>query len=715
MMTRTGSLRAFAVAALACCSAAGCAEDEGKVWACVLPEGDPLPDGGVAELDGARQIGCWEDFVKLSAEPMSAAISGGRSTKTLIDQQDPKNPDALYFQNTEIYPIHWNYAVKFLSVENGLPPVGQMSEFNNEYYSPQRRFLLGALSYYQEPDVWVYEIASYDTASAAMIEKAFNIIKANIYVGDRLYFHPIGEAVEIEAAKLPPSVPVITTDELFAGITYQPLNLGMSMGKLRFYRMEDLETSYLSFRDIAVLDKVPIDISVCLGIITQEFQTPLSHVNVLSQNRGTPNMGLKGAWDNEALRALEDKWVKLTVDDFDWSIEEVTEEEADAWWEEHQPEPLGTPGLDLTVTELLDVEEVLGPVTPETVGAALDVAIPAFGGKASHYSAFPSIRDEGDLDQDGDTAEGIPYPPAFAVPIVYYWNHMADNGLQERVNFILDEDNDEDPEYIHFWNDAAYRDEWLAELRQEIRDAPVDLAFAKKLIDKIDSKYLPGTPLRFRSSTNAEDLDGFTGAGLYESNTGDSDNPEDNIFDAVRATWSAVWRFRAFEEREYRSIDHSQVGMALLVHRSFPDEEANGVAITANIFDTSGMEPGHYINVQKNGFSVVLPDPDLTSDQLVIYYGNPGQPIVYLGHSSLVPDGETVLTREQVLELSFRLRLIHDFFLVEYGPEEAGDFYGMDTEFKFETEPEWVTADNPLGLVLKQARPYPGWNTTGGE
>ena len=28
-------------------------------------------------------------------------------------------------------------------------------------------------------------------------------------------------------------------------------------------------------------------------MITEEFQTPLSHVNVLAQNRGTPNMGLR--------------------------------------------------------------------------------------------------------------------------------------------------------------------------------------------------------------------------------------------------------------------------------------------------------------------------------------------------------------------------------------------------------------------------------------
>ena len=39
---------------------------------------------------------------------------------------------------------------------------------------------------------------------------------------------------------------------------------------------EALETSYVDFREIVVLDAVPNDISVVSGIITEEFSTPLS-------------------------------------------------------------------------------------------------------------------------------------------------------------------------------------------------------------------------------------------------------------------------------------------------------------------------------------------------------------------------------------------------------------------------------------------------------
>ena len=315
-----GTASRISLAALAVLAAlAGACGDDGKHWSCVI---------ATDSAEYSQQIGCYDDYLKLAAAPTTESLSGARSTKTVIDTADG---DALYFQNSEMYPIHYDFASTHLS-GNGLPYITSLSEFNaTEYYSPQRRFLLGALSYYEEPDVWAYEISPYDNATADMIAKAYRIIRKNVYVGGRLYFHPTSEAVATEAEELPKSVPVITTDELYDGIDYQPLNLGTAMGQLRFYRAADLGSSYLSFRDIAVLDEAPNDISACSGVITEEFQTPLSHVNVLSQNRGTPNMGLKGAFEREDLRALEGKWVEFTVGAYDWSVVEVTQEQADAW------------------------------------------------------------------------------------------------------------------------------------------------------------------------------------------------------------------------------------------------------------------------------------------------------------------------------------------------------------------------------------------------
>jgi hypothetical protein len=645
----------------------------GKVWECQSEPG--------ADPDFLPVLGCQADFEAVAADPLDASIPGAKSAKTVVDQADA---DTLYFQDSEKYQIHWDFCSKFLSGQ-GKPVVPPLGQFNQtEYYSPDRRFLLGAITFYEEPGVWVYEISPYDTADALMIGKAYALIADNAFFGEDLYFHPTSQTIEQEAKKLPPSVKIITTNELFAGITYQPLNLGTSYGTLQVMTSDELETEYVTFRDIVVLDRVPNDISVVAGIITGEFQTPLSHINVLSQNRGTPNMALIGADTNQKFKDLEGKWVKFTVGAFEWSVDETTKEEADAWWEDNKPGEVTIPNLDLSVQELVDTEDILD-LENLSLGAALKKAIPAFGGKASNYGGLVHIGPK------------VPHPKAFAIPVYFYRKFMEDNGFDVWV-----EDMVADP---LFQSSPQERDARLEALRDAIEKAPVDPVFEQMLLDKLNTDF-PGTRMRFRSSTNAEDLDGFTGAGLYTSKSGDPNDPTSPVMDAVRTVWSSIWYFRAFEERSYRSIDHLAVGMALLVHPSYPSEHSNGVALTANIFDTTGLEPGFYVNVQAGGASVVKPEFGTTTDQFIYQYYSPGQPIVFLSHSNMIAAGQTVLTPSQTYQLGQALDAIHKYFMPAYGPS-AGDptkFYAMDVEFKFDWDDEGVPT-----LAVKQARPHPGW------
>jgi hypothetical protein len=659
------SVMVVAAGLLAACEKGG----PGKPGGCTLDASDTDPDF-------VAQVGCRSDYDAVASVPLVASIPGASSVKTVIDQLDGNR---LYFQNSRRYPIHWNFAFTHCS-GGDLPIVPQLSLFNQtEYYSPDRRFLLAALDFYAGPGIWAYEIAPYDTSSAEMILAGFRIVRDHLWVGGELRFHPTSDNVAREAAKLPPEVPIVTTDELFAGTDYQPLNLGTAMGQLRFFSEEQLATSskYLSFRDIAVLEAVPNDLSVCSGTLSSEFQTPLSHINVLAQNRGTPNMGLRGAWDDEALHALEDHWVELRVGAEDWSIRKVTQAEADAWWDAHRPPAVVVPTADLSVTEITDIEDVLD-LPALGLADALAKAIPAFGGKASHYAGFPHI-----------TSFPIPYPKAFVVPIYHYDRFMTQNGFDLRVEALL-----QDPD---FQSDPAVRETELLALRADMEAAPIDPAIEAALIAKLRADF-PGQRVKIRSSTNCEDLGGFTGAGLYESASADPDDPTRPVADAMRLVWSSVWRFKAFEERAYRSISHREVGLALLVNTAFPDEDANGVAITANIFDTMGVEPGFYVNGQVGGTSVVLPPPGVTSDQFLYHRDMPGQPIVFLAHSNLIPQGTTVLTRAQTENLGMALQAIHSFFDPVYGPNTPDHFFAMDVEWKFDQG----------ALVIKQARPYPG-------
>lgn len=624
---------------------------------------------GVGEKpDSVPTFGCPADWLTMASRPLDGSISGARSSKSVIDQADD---NTLYLLNAEKYPIHFDFCAEHLS-GHGLPPVGDTSTFSStEYYSPSRRFLLGALTHYEGPDVWAYEIAPYDTASAEMVSTAYDLLAAATWFGDRLVFHPTSENVERLVPDLPASVKVVTTDEIYAGITYIPLNLGEAVGQLRFLAVDDLENekAFVTPRDIVVLDRVPNDISTVAGIITDGLQTPLSHVNVLSQNRGTPNMVLIGSTADATLLALEGKQVRLTVQAFEYTIVETTQAEADAWWEKHKPAQVAIPAIDDTVTDLRDIHEV-----------DLD-SIPAFGAKAAGYGVLSNIGDK------------VPIQAAFAVPVHYYRGFAEANGIDDQVKALL-----ADPAFVA---DIAVRDQKLGELRDVVEAGALDPDFVAAVKARI-AEVCPGGPTRFRSSTNAEDLEGFTGAGLYESKTGDVSDPDKSVEDAIRKVYASLWNLRAFEERSWRGIDHLGVAMALLVHRSFPDEEAQGVALTANLFDA--VQPAFYINVQKGDTSVVQPPAGVTTDQFLYYFLYPGQPMTFFAHSNLIDPGTTVLTNAQAYKLGQSLQAIHQAFAPFY--QKVGQFYAMDVEFKFDDQD---TGGEPT-LFIKQARPHPGWS-----
>ena len=103
--------------------------------------------------------------------------------------------------------------------------------------------------------------------------------------------------------------------------------------------------------------------------------------------------------------------------------------------------------------------------------------------------------------------------------------------------------------------------------------------------------------IRFRSSTNVEDSEVFSGAGLYDSfsgcladdTDGDTAGPshcdpdrrkERGVFRAIKKVYASFYNENAFIERLRHEVEESAVGMAILAHHAFPDEIelANGVA-----------------------------------------------------------------------------------------------------------------------------------------
>ncbi len=668
-------LLVIAALALAACTSRTNDTDAGRVWACTNDAGDP---------DALDDLGCESDFTALASIPVSASIPGARSTKVVLDQADSNH---LHFQNSVRYQVHYAYVSTHLS-GGALPLVGSLAEFNTtEYFSPDRRFVLAAVSYYEGPKVFALEFSPYDTASAAMMQTMYEAVQAHAYFGAQLVLHPTSAANAVEAAKLPSSVKVMTTDELYAGIDYQPLTLATGVGRLRFTTAAALELSPPSNQDLLVLDEAPNDISVVQGLVTETFQTPLSHINVLSANRGTPNMGLKKALTNATLRALDGKLVKLTVDALEWSAVEVTQEEAEEFWATHKPDPVTLPALNLDTDAIVNVEDCTpDPTDGGSLRDAIKESVRAYGGKAAQYSILRRIGDD------------VPIKPAFVIPVKHYDNFMKDNGLDAMIQGFLDD--------ASFRTDSTVRVQKLNQLYAAIMAGTIRQELIDEIIARAAVAPYSGKKLRFRTSTNSEDLDGFPCAGCYESHTGDPADQE-ALRQAIRETYASAWSFRTFEERSYYGIDHFSVGMALMVHTNYPDEEANGVAVTSNPYDPAGLDPALYVNVQTGGDAeVVAPPPGVKSDEFLYYFSQPNQPITFLTHSNLIAPNTTVLSVTQTYALGKALSAIHDRFSAAYGPA-AGNlgWYAMDVEFKFDDDDD---PTQPPTLFIKQARPYPG-------
>jgi len=245
-------------------------------------------------------------------------------------------------------------------------------------------------------------------------------------------------------------------------------------------------------------------------------------------------------------------------------------------------------------------------------------------------------------------------------------------------------------------------DKTLKSLRDSIVATPLDKDLLRKVMDKMKAAN-DYTDFRFRSSTNAEDIPGFTGAGLYTSKTGSLVSPDKSVDHAIKKVWASLWTLRAFEERMDAHIDQSNLAMGILVHRAFGTEEVNGVAITRNLYREG--YPAFTVNIQQGESSVVLPENQATPEQILIKYGDLDTNsddfnVEYISHSSL-NDFQPILSREELRVLATYLYAIKKRFYYAAGGAVLGpDFYdfAMDIEFKLDR--------GSRKIYVKQAREY---------
>ena len=484
---------------------------------------------------------------------------------------------------------------------------------------------------------------------------------------------------------------------------YEAYTVGQTYGILRLLTLNELEemaqAGRLSLQEIVVIDRVPTDLeSIVAAIVTGDRQGELSHLNIRTARRGTPNAYLKNS--HAALTPYADQLIRLSVTRTGYYVEtDVSQEEAEAWWAQQRPPTVTVRLPDVTYSQVDDLA---------TIGAnEVDYsATTRVGGKAANLARLYTF-----LPTEHQVA-------ALAIPFKAYDRFMRENRLLDRrFDPPVSRTYAEYVAILH--NDPAFRTnpelraERLDDLRDEMRDnGLVSPDLVAEVGARIDEIFGQGVMVRFRSSSNAEDGLEFNGAGLYDStsvcvlDTFDNDRRGPSHCDAsqpkertiergLKKVWASLWNFRAWEERAYYGINHLDVSMAVLVTPAFPNERANGVAFTG---DPAAQSRDYLINVQDGDVSVVLPDPGVVPerDQLIVSNGQVTG-IRRLRPSSLMPTGTWVMSDNELLTLGNVLLLADNEFPIDVGPYQREDIL-LDLEFKIRRE------DN--GLIIKQIRPF---------
>lgn len=622
---------------------------------------EPGPDVGppaLPRLAAAHDIPDTTTWSQLAARPSTSTVARTEVVKFLLDTQHDRT---IWFIDTDHWEIHYDFAVERLGIASGWRA---HNEFNTrEYRRPERRFEMGSLVHYVDADLWAFEMVAGDNLSGERVARLFEEVRGRVFFGDRLRFRPLSPQHEQTLRTIPGRLPLVSADEVFRGVRYQPLTQGEAFGTLRIVR-GPLDLASVRPDQILVLDQLPDEIPVVSGVVSAQLQAPLGHIAILCATRGTPNMGLREASTNAALVGFEGQLVRLAVGPQDWSVRAATREEAEQSWAARRPAQPLTPPFDANEQRLRQVCDLrLDDV--RTVGA-----------KAAQLGEVCGL------------GARVRTPGGFTVPFHHYLQHLARNGLDAELRAILDD--------ATLAQDTHARDARLRTLREHIQAAPVDAALLRRVRQRM-SETGRGRRFIFRSSTNAEDLPGFTGAGLYRSIVVSADASDAQIADAMREVWASVWLLGAVEERDWYRVDQRSVAMALLVQPFVDGASVNGVAITGNPYFEG--RPGFFINAQPLGGSVTGAAGDEVPEQHLVYVYSEVIESELLAQSSRSPDA-LLLPEASILQLASTLRTLHCHFRARWQQR------GMVLDSSDALDVEYLIAGPDRHVVILQARPF---------
>lgn len=588
----------------------------------------------------------------------SRVIGSDRFGKYVIDLRS----NEIYFFDVNVYRLHTEFVFNVIYRK---PITNEaLREFVKNYEADKPRFILGYVTHHLKVDEWTFSFWEGDAIRAPDVRRAYEKLLATFFMGRKLKFRPDSPMQERLLTELR-DIPTVTNDKIYKLAAYQSFNNGRAIGVLRLVppgaRYEDL---VFGRDEIVILQEIYPDITPVAGIMSTVFSTPLAHVNLRAKTWNIPNAGYKEA--AKKYKHLAGRTVVLEVRDVDHTLREATEDEVRDWQEQkRQARAVRIPAANLAIKELRPLGKM----------RATDAKI--YGAKAANLGEIVASR------------VAVNVPDGFGIPFSWYVEHVKAHGIDKEIDAMLADPRFAQPE----WRKAE-----LERIRERIRQAPL----AKKRLEAAWKRVrgqLKGKGVFVRSSTNAEDLEGWSGAGLYD--TVPNVKTKEALGDAIKVVWASLWNLRAVEERDLFGIDHRGCYPGVLVQIGV-NATAAGVLITRNLYDPDDRT-SYTINA-KRGLGLRVVSGTTIPEQIIFDTANYGTKIISrsddptmlvfdeaTGGVKEVPNDnrEVILSEERAYALSMAVERIVPVF-------GWSSRYPLDVEWVLEGEKVWIV----------QARPY---------
>lgn len=656
----------------------------------------------------------WKSTLSFPEEPfaVSAGASEPRWVKFSILVRDPST---IYFQDSNKLPFHLDFARKHLP---GFADVSPGDFARASLKADGQRVIVGAVLMPPRTDVMEYgiQLLREDELSREDVKKLHDLVKSKIEVAagapaPRVFYMPSYEQYELarreEAWLAANGVIVGSPARWLAGDACY--SSGWAFGRAKYFPGSEIKQAHLDGRltsdDILMTDGVPSEVPYVAGIVALAPSTPSSHVAILSKTWGIPFVYPNSDSERARIRALEGKEIVLR-----------TSAASDTFGASTCKLDVITPRGAIDAKTRADIAALrrppavtipkkahLGALTREAAKLNPDDAR-YFGGKASNFGTLRRT-----IPDHSPKTLGVSFDlwDAFVAQTM-----PSGKTLAEEIASRLDG--------LTFPPDVHALEARLVELRELVEDTaslPEDVK-AQLFAELRAFGFDPTVKIRFRSSTNVEDGEVLSGAGLYDSFSGcladdlDGDAAGPSACDpreakekgaerAIKKVFASFFNTNAVLERIKYGLRESDVGMALAVHLSFPDEReaANGVAtVTLNSFSTT-------IDLvsQLGAESVTNPEggalPETASAQIYNFGDEPSEPALTFGQSSTrVALGAKVMQWESdYIALANLIAKASAAFKKDHGVGEDGEL-SIDIEYKKDTDGS---------LWLKQIRQIP--------